>query len=132
MQTLQPLFGSIFLNSNLQQALHMSMYTGFLAIFAGFCMELLARYSYKDKSKLYYLYFLLAIVIGAYTAVSSMLWLYYFNIVLSLPAFFFLIFIYYKLRQIETDVVGSKIALFFILATLVFSILGAWFFGMFG
>ncbi len=100
-------------------------------MFAGLCIELLARYAYKDKTKLYYLYFLLAIVIGAYTSVTSMLWLYYFNIVLSLPAFFFLIFLYYKLHQIGSDTTGKKVALFFMQATLVFSILGAWFFNVF-
>lgn len=121
----------IIQTSNLQQAFEMSIYTWSVALILGVVIWLLARYLFQNKLHRYRFFAICAIVVGAYTAVTSMIWLYYFNLVLAVPAYFLLHFICYSLHVLHRGGLGLRLAIGCSIATMFFSLFGAWFFGMF-
>ncbi|HZH87129.1 MAG TPA: hypothetical protein VFD77_07425 [Brumimicrobium sp.] len=116
-------------NTNLQQALEMSLYTWAIAIFIGVLIFLIA-YQLKSTTSKQNLYQFSILLLAPYTIVTGFMWFYYFTIVLCLPFFVLQLFLTWNLYRLKPS--GNIVFVLVILIglTILFSLLAAWFFGI--
>lgn len=117
-------------SSNLQQAFEMSVYTWAAALLLGIGVWLVTTYVLKTSERRVKMVTVVAIITGVYTAITSTMWFYYFNVMLCLPFFALLLFVTWQLWKLDRKTLGAKIALGLVIITAFIYLLAGWFFGM--
>ncbi len=117
-------------NTNLQQAIEMSVYPWAFALGLSGLVLLIDHFKLKNVRGKQKFYQILIFLIVPYTMVTSCLWLYYFTIVLCIPFFLFQLFLTWKFHRVNS--LSKMNRLFKILAflTLINTLSSAWFFGI--
>lgn len=91
----------IMKNTNLEQALEMSLFTWLIAVLLGVIIVILEKVFQRSKTSKQNLYQLALLILAPYTILTGCMWLYYFTLVLCLPFYALQLFFVWKLYLLK-------------------------------
>lgn len=117
------------INTNLHQALEMSLYTWGVAVFIAIVILFIGS-QIKQKETEVRIYQISILMLIPYTFITGMMWLYYFTLVLCVPFFVLQLVLIWRLYRLKLSEKLVSISLVLSGVTLLFSLFSAWFFGI--